>query len=220
MYSYIYNRNDLEHTLSVIKGETQLAPFYVELKKYIEDEFQWVVYDFCITKVGGGLFCKKQLMIEMIVDHSLSYQNPKNKIILDKISLFMIELNRKYRFVDNKKLYPNIGFHDFKYDYIQYVIDKSWKEIESQIKLKYSSFNVESLYNSGYGGVTIFYDTDENLDKNEKNKINVEIDREIFEILKRNDDFKWVLYEFEFTRFSSRETFERDYDSNYYYFYK
>lgn len=72
--------------------------------------------------------------------------------------------------------------------------------------------------NSNY--ITVFFETEVQIEENRKNTIFEKMKTEYFEIIKKSDEFSLFKIENLNLSFDSKENFDKNYESNWYYYYK
>ena len=216
---------------SILKGEKQLEPLFLELKEYIESEFGIKVYDIMFSPIkknrfdyhlkNGKLYkliCyvspedREKMQKPIIYKNNpiiFSMQNDENKQskIIDK----MYELNSKYNMElpTNKDQIWVDYFPWFESDYSHYVLRKIQRKLVKEVLHKYKEKgNIWRVFTQ-YGGLFIFYSTSNDLNINQENGITNEIKEFALSKIAAVDDLK--LYTAKHIKFDSKENLNKKY---------
>ena len=225
---------------SILKGEKQLEPLFLELKEYIESEFGIKVYDIVFAPIKKNRFNQhlkngklytlicyvpsedREKMQKRItykdIPNVFSMKNDENKQnkIIDK----MYEVNSKYNTelpTSKDQIWVDF-FPWFESDYSHYVLCKIQRKLVKEILHRYKEKgNIWRVFTS-HGGLFIFYSTDNDLNINQENGITNEIREFALSKISTVDDLK--LCTAKHIKFDSKENIDKNYSGNLYYYFK
>jgi hypothetical protein len=151
----------------------------------------------------------------------LSVEN-QNNIAQNKntfVDKFLLNIGIKSNL--NKKSFENIWvcYSVFLTVYANEISGELSKQKIAELIKKYKKDNVWEIHmNSFY--ITIFVEKENQIEKNRINPIFEKIKEEYFEIVKEKDEFGLFKKEYINLAFDSKENFEKNYEGNWYYYYK
>ena len=225
---------------SILKGEKQLEPLFLELKEYIESEFGIKVYDIVFAPIkknrfyqhlkNGKLYTficyvssedrekmQKRITYKDIPNaFSMKHDENKQNKIIDK----MYEVNSKYNMElpTNKDQIWVDYFPWFESDYSHYVLRKIQRKLVKEVLHEYKEKgNIWRVFTQ-HGGLFIFYPTDNDLNINQENGITNEIKEFALSKIATVDDLK--LYTAKHIKFDSKENLDKNYGGNWFYYFK
>lgn len=235
------DKKSYKRTLSVLRKEEALLPMFVELKQFIESEFDLTIYDITIKKYSifnnpkkyslaygkkYALICQvatiaeresmqNKIPVQINGGHQafkMEFDKQKQQRILSKF----FELSKKYNFSINAK--ANEIWLDyywwFPVDYMSSIVDKTEKPISKAILQEYKlDANIWQIVTNGYS-VIVFYKTEAQKETNAQNGISESIKSRYFLAFKAVDEFGF--YKDEYIFFDSKENLDKNYGGSLY----
>ncbi len=215
-------------TNKIRNGEFALLPHDEEMVNWLSKQCGFRVFNFYFDTVQTSVGYKLQ-HVTLIVQKNSEAQSPRNKALSPSIIVKFHEYFDKYKPSQNDEtkrkifsrenlLYPdiNISFASMEDIDLVEVYRQTDAEIDRVIK---QTPDIWTISNNGQYK-TIFYYTDEQWKQNESNGVNQNIRNQVLEILKKNDPYNCFGEHSLRLIFDSKECFDRDYSSNWYYYYK
>ena len=236
MFEIWIDRKGFKDTFSVLKGEKKLHPLFVELKDYIEKEFDIKVYNVAFEKhsifslskhnkafVTRGKKCSikcyvsfkdlEKMQTEIPVDipglpgaHRFGYDQEKQNKIIGKL----LDLNKKYGLkipTNSKEILIQFPF-GFPIDYNAYLFYKVERSLIKEIKEKFKDAKIWDIC-SLTCNLTVFYQQDKDLEENKEKGTTEQIKEFVFSRMKEIDELN--LYDVNCLSFDSKETLDKKY---------
>ena len=247
MFEIWIDKRGFDDTFSVLKGEKKLHPLFVELKDYIEKEFDIKIYNvifekhsrFSLSKISRLLASRgKKYSFKCYVSSYSGMEKMQKKIpfedgkiqgaftrdydreIQNKIIEKMYELNQKYevKLPEDRKGICFDFLPWFPFDYHGYLFNKVGNSILKEIKEKYKDKAKIWNVSSMNHCISIFYEKDKDLKANDENGITNEIKELVVCRMKEVDELN--MYDTNHLIFDSKENVDKNYGGNLFNYFK
>jgi len=156
-------------------------------------------------------------------ENSINYNSKKQEAISTKFSKLLKKKRRSFFNWKNETRYCTdnllVMYSDFSSIAKSEVNNKVTKEEIEKIKNTFVDDNVWDISNF-FGSVTILFYTDEQVENNRDSELKAVIEKEYLSILKKYDEFGYYDKDGFCMMIDSKENFDNNYDSNWYYYYK
>jgi hypothetical protein len=227
---------DYKETKLVKQGKKILESPFIELAQWINKEFNVIVLNVYYDLIKLENRPRLNIVFEFQNDEfkfrngqAGSYNEDKQKVIASKFK----ELIKNHTSKGKKwyqKLFNNsdngfdthkmwVTFSSFEYIARQEAGDKVSASEIKKLKNSLNDKNIWEISNS-FGYLTVFYYTDNQVSKIKYSDITDRVRDEYFEILKPYNEFNYFTKDNLYISFDSKENFDNNYDSNWYYYYK
>jgi hypothetical protein len=216
----LISQEQYDHAMAVIRNEKLLTPYFKELKDYIKEYCDFDVLDFYLDHHFSDCDVKDKTRVYMLMTRQISYQENRFRRKLELINQKMMELNSKYHFIPEDKLYEHIGFYNFKPIYVVESVSKASETAIPVLKQKYQDYRISNIINSGLGMITVFYMTREDVERNKKDGISETIENDFLNYLPKVDELNWIDLHKAYVSFDSQEILDQVYHGNLYQYYK
>lgn len=229
----MYTKNDKEYKQAhaIKKGEYKLKPYEQVLVDWVNKEFGINVLDFtCYTKETSVGY--KQQAIVLNIERTVDVQKMSTRVNDSAV------LNHFIPFLLDKKLHTDplkadvwnmseaefpeiiIGYHDFEEIRRARAMEKAWKNIEA-LSEKYRNYIwTISTPTVGSKFLNIFFHTDTQIEECDMNGTTKLLRSDMLEELKKYDEYGYCDKHWIELHFDSKESFDKNYDGNWYYYYK
>ncbi|NQY30895.1 MAG: hypothetical protein HRT69_15685 [Flavobacteriaceae bacterium] len=231
-----YTDEEFIDTESVLIGEKELSPELIELSKWISDEFKIDVINLIVDYLShlnrnrlqiitrtskdackfkesenwvGNFDKKKQEIVAQKYLEIVEHQKTKNKGFLS--------LLKKNDFPASKKLFVCASaFNPIAREAI--VAEINGAKLEQFKK----DINLSELWEiqTGYGGAHFFFYTNEQVNNIKDSSIYLKLKKDFLKIVKKHDKYGLLSDENFRIHIDSKENFDDNYESNWYYYYK
>jgi hypothetical protein len=227
---------DYKVTKSIKFGKRVLDSPYYELAQWIKFEFNAVVLNIYYDLIKPENRPRLNIVFEFENDNVKfnndqlgGYNEEKQKIIAKKF----IEILRDFRLKDKKwfgriveRTYFGLDtknmwvtFSSFENIAKQEVVSKI-SEIEmKKLKDKLNDKQIWEISNFS-GFLTLFYFTEDQVIKSKETEIDKMLREEFYEIISQYDEFNYFTKEGIQINFDSKENFDKNYESNWFYYYR
>ena len=241
MFEIWIDKKGFKDTFSVLKGEKKLHPLFVEIKDYIEKEFDIKIYNVIFEKHSRFSFSKisrllasrgKKYTFECYVssysdmekmEKQIPYEDERIKGAFirshdrdkqNKIIEKLYELNQKYgiKLPEDRKGICFDFLPWFSSDYHGYLLYKVGNSIVKDIKKTYKDKAKIWDVSSMNNCIAIFYEKDKDLKVNEENGITNEIKELVVSRMKKVDELN--MYNTNHLIFDSKENVDKNYGGN------
>jgi hypothetical protein len=212
---------DYIDTKRILKKEKEMNPIFQLLKDWISTEFDQRVLNLYYDTIDNGkrprlnVIYENYQSVNTIRDRIGNYAKEKQKKIKDKFE----ELIANESTADFKTENLLVIFSAFnpiaRAEANGYITDK----FLNRLKTKYEQLKIWELNRFG-GSITVFFYTEKELEVKRQSKEITALREEYLEQLKEYDEFNVVKSEEFILRFDSKENFDNNYESNWYYYYK
>ena len=219
-------------TKQILLEDRKPSGIFGELSEWISNEFDIKVLNICFDYItpAGEIRPRLEVVLENIEDETkfrlndaYNYDSDKQQQIVNKF----IELNSNCR----RGLFRK---KDCKIENLErlFVIFSSFVPIakadanskisrEEIVNLmnKYKNQNIWEI-SKFFGSVTLFFLTNDQVELNKNSNLVAEIEKEYLSLLYKYDQFGYFLKSGLKMNLDSKENFDKNYDSNWYYYYK
>ena len=230
-----------DETIEIINGTKRLNPVFSALKEYYIKNAGYEVYNFIVEEDRYGkdpkigkyslLYLSNGLLLERnnefligTIFEAIGNGGKKTQILHEKAYIYFIELCKEHNlFTDIKWKSDIITGYDFNPIWWDEIVNRFGKKAIPYIKDKYSYINIHSIVNSGFGRITVFFETDKQLYNHRQNGLCRDIIQTTANLFDNEHQGKKISnygIAAEIIDFSSKETLDRDYNGNLYYYYK
>jgi len=188
-----------DHVMNVIRGNEKLNPFFQELKDFIEQQHDIVIFDFYITNKNDKNY------IVALTNKNWNYQRKAYFTTIQLINNRILELCIEYNFMPLVALESNIIFENFTSIYRGKCYKLASEKAVSFLTEKYSQYNISFVNYSGFGWLTVFYTNEKEEKNNLENGINNLIAEDFHIIMKEFDELKLIKNEDYIVGFDNKE---------------
>lgn len=229
--------SDYKETKLIKQGKKGLPSLFKELAQWIEKEFVVSVLNIYYDLITPGNRPRLNVILEFSLDENKfrahpygDYYTDKQKIIADKFKeLVKAECPSEESLV--VKLFKRN--HSVKYDtnniWVIFSSFESVAKIEAnesipqakiqELKVKINNKDLWEISRC-FSGVTFFFYTDKQVRENTENGVVKKLTEEYYNLLKIYDEFDYLKKECYSIGVDSKENFDNNYQSNWYYYYK
>jgi hypothetical protein len=229
--------NDYKETKLIKKGEKELSSLFKELAQWIEKKFDVSVLNVYYDLITPGNRPRLNVILEFSLDENKfkthpygSYNVHKQKIIADK---FKELVNDEYTSEGTLAMRLFKRNHSIKYDTNNiWVIFSSFESVakietnesipQAEVQELKDKINNKDLWEISrcFSGVTFFFYTDRQVKENSENGVIQRLTEEYYNLLKVYDEFDYFKKESFSIGIDSKENFDNNYQSNWYYYYR
>lgn len=229
--------NDYKDTKLIKQGKKELPSLFKELALWIKKEFDVGVLNIYYDLITPGNRPRLNVILEFSQDENKfrkypcgNYNTQKQKLVADKFE----ELIKKERSNEGSLIIKLIKRNNLvKYDTNNiWVIFSSFervakeevnnsipKEKIEELKQKYYDKNLWEISRFS-SATTFFFYKDEQVKVNTENGTTIKLTEDYYDLLKLYDEFDYFKKEQYVVHFDSKENFDNNYKSNWYYYYK
>jgi hypothetical protein len=230
----MYNATDPSYiqARAIKKDLHQLLPAHKELIDWVSRKFGVSILDFiCETKQTSAGYKQQVLILIPETEAEAQKLEPyacQQAIVAHFMPFFLSadpalkksDVLKSDVFSPDSKPFPEtiVGYHSLERVALKEAAKKA-REEDPVVFEKYKDL----VWTSNFPAEQyryIFYYTDAQLKANRDNGINKAILNDLLSVLKKHDEFGYFGLHSLFVYFDSKETFERDYSGNWYYYYK
>jgi len=159
----------------------------------------------------------------VVLEQSTDYNKFKKKpFIYDKVKQNKIK-DHFLAFFDKEKIENSdslfVVFGNFEKVYYEEINESITKKDLNRIAYEIDKENIWGISNM-FDATTVFYYSDSYLAKIDKVNIKDRISEKLFSLLKKKDQFGYCAIEKILIYFDTKENFDNNYQSNWYYYYK
>lgn len=212
-----------QETLQILRNKIKLIPIYEELKDWLKERFEIIVYNFIFEKIKyNNPENRYQLNILLALTNDfnkmLNYKNKKDK--QEEISQKFYELATKYDYGNIETIKDVwICYNDFSAEIKADVNNQTYKHIGKHLEEKYNKYSLWRICTL-FTTVTVFFQNEIDVQINKEKGICEKIRQDYLETLKKHDEFNvYNLNEF-VMEFDSKENLDKNYNGNLYYYFK
>lgn len=226
---------DYKSTKKIKQGISKIKEEFEPLAKWIDQKYEVktlnIIFDYIKNNKSHP---RLQICLEYAKDKgkfmnnkTYNFHKRKQKEIAEKFG----EITSKYEQENKPNLIKKILGLTYKMNnlYVYFTDFESIAKIEAnesipekEIENLKSELNNKDLWEiaKAFSGVTYFLHTDEQLKKYQDSEIHKQWNEQYFDLLKEYDKFGYFKKDYFSVYLDSKENFDTNYDSNWYYYYK
>lgn len=242
---FLLNKKEFENAYAIMKKEKVMEPVFLELKKFVENEYKLTVFNIRYEKIPNSFFNKPlknsyfygkkyKLIFEVASINDREAMQYRVPVKVDNFSnaYKMINDEQKQNEILNKFFelakilnYPTYYnkediwvdyYFSFPIDYLNLIIGKIESRLKREVLNKYKEkANIWEIVNCGFG-IHILYFTELNKNENEQNGITESIKNIYLSTIKEMDEFDF--YKKEYIHFDTKENIDTNYEGSIYYY--
>lgn len=215
---------DYEFMARVKKGEQEMVPPFVQLFTWIVEQYNIPVVYFILDRTEDSQHCTKlRMFVEtmedvkaLMVEGGTLHSDFKFKREIQERFVRLMQENGRESYYD----LDHIVFTIWNFDALarEDAYKRSASEVEEYIIREYAWAPIHKVYT--LFGLSVFYETDEQLASAWLIGLNDKIKEDFFQILKKHDDFNYFTPDNIDISFDSHENVEKNYQGSYYFYFK
>lgn len=202
-------------TLELMSGNIKPSMLLQDLKAWVQEKYQLEVYNYLCDYTTNGLLRLRLVLWDRWAEDKMhdgpNYDKRKQREVAEKFA----ELARLYGVHQD---YRNADTIFVCYETIR---DEIQKDIMKRVSNRIMSIRHPDIWKIDicFGSVHIFYQTDEQIERNKKNGVSEEIKSRCTEIVREYDAFN-VFWDGANCVFSSHQTIDEKYAGSMFYYYR
>lgn len=210
--------NSYKQTKLIKLGKATINEDFADLARWIDHTYGVQTMNIVYDTIDDGQRPRLEIIFEFHADvikftSGFSYDPEKQKAIAKEF-VSRIKSPEKYKTENVLVIFDAFA---------PMAIVESYQRIpESQIQILRHQLNMKDLWEISrfFSSATFFFFTDQQVEENNKNGMKEIIADKYFELLKAQDRFDYIKREQFSVSLDSKENFDKNYQSNWYYYYK
>lgn len=228
---------DYKETKKILLGEKVMKPEFKPLAEWIDKTYGVKTINIFYDTIDKGIRPRLEICFEYLREkasfkgsNGLNFDSDKQKAIAKKFKETLeeqglieeggfLELFKKSRYSEYKTENIWVIYGDFE---SIAKIEANGSVPEEEVKALKKELNNQDIWeiSRAFSGTTIFLYTDEQVKKYENSEEHKKWTDKYFELLSKYDQFGYFKREFFLVFLDSKENFDNNYQSNWYYYYK
>jgi hypothetical protein len=211
-------------TLKILRGEQPLPPIFIELKEWMKSRFDVTAYNFIYRELeydNPDHRYELYILLSTTDDYYRMFDNSfYDSKKQEEVSAKFYELARKYEFEDLERARnAHVCYNDFSVEMKTGVNSHAFLFANRRIYEEFSEYAIWQIC-TAFASVVVFYETDEDVRKNEENGVSESIRKIYYEELMEQDEFHVYAGGSFLMRYDSKENLEKNFSGNLYYYFK
>lgn len=214
---------DYFDTLEILRGRKALHPVFRELKDWMKARFGVTAHNFVFREIPYDNPDRRYELCALLATQAdcqsmfkgIYYDGEKIRELSGRFQ----SLAAEFRYCDPKRADAHVRYIDFSTEMKTDVNDRACRAAAGTLSAKYAPRGLWQIC-PAFAGTTVFYMTDEDVRKNESTGVSAALRAEYAAEILRQDEFG-IFSDGSFSMsFDSKESLDRHYNGNLYFYFK